>query len=58
MSFKPPAFHAAAGNIPGADHHVHGRAASIGFAEGLEASDLPLLVATVLSGGTTRGPAR
>ncbi|MGD0742178.1 MAG: NAD(P)H-hydrate dehydratase [Acidimicrobiales bacterium] len=38
--------------------HVHGRAAAIGLGEGLEASDLPLLVATVLSGGTTRGPAR
>jgi NAD(P)H-hydrate epimerase len=31
--------------------HVHGRAAQIGFAEGLEASDLPLLVASVLSAG-------
>ena len=29
--------------------HVHGRAASIGFAEGLEASDLPVLVASLLS---------
>lgn len=31
--------------------HVHGRAASAGFAEGLEASDLPLLIASVLSKG-------
>jgi NAD(P)H-hydrate epimerase len=31
--------------------HVHGRAGAIGFAEGLEASDLPLLVASVLSAG-------
>ena len=29
--------------------HVHGGAGAIGFAEGLEASDLPLLVASVLS---------
>ncbi|MGA8297735.1 MAG: NAD(P)H-hydrate dehydratase [Acidimicrobiales bacterium] len=29
--------------------HVHGLAASTGFAEGLEASDLPLLVASTLS---------
>ncbi len=33
--------------------HVHGRAAAIGFREGLEASDLPLLVASVLSAGAT-----
>jgi NAD(P)H-hydrate epimerase len=31
--------------------HVHGRAAAIGLAEGLEASDLPRLVASVLSAG-------
>ncbi|MGO9581241.1 MAG: NAD(P)H-hydrate dehydratase [Acidimicrobiales bacterium] len=29
--------------------HVHGRAAGLGFAEGLVAGDLPVLVATVLS---------
>lgn len=29
--------------------HVHGLAAALGFAEGLEASDLPLLVASTLS---------
>lgn len=29
--------------------HVHGRAAGLGFAEGLIAGDLPVLVATVLS---------
>jgi ADP-dependent NAD(P)H-hydrate dehydratase / NAD(P)H-hydrate epimerase len=29
--------------------HVHGRAGALGFSEGLEASDLPLLVASVLS---------
>jgi len=29
--------------------HVHGRAAAIGFEEGLEASDLPILIASVLS---------
>jgi ADP-dependent NAD(P)H-hydrate dehydratase / NAD(P)H-hydrate epimerase len=38
------AFHAAALGA-----HVHGIAASAGFAEGLEASDLPLLVASKLS---------
>ncbi|MGB9113035.1 MAG: NAD(P)H-hydrate dehydratase [Acidimicrobiales bacterium] len=37
-------FHAAALGA-----HVHGLAASIGFAEGLEASDLPLLIASTLS---------
>jgi len=33
--------------------HVHGRAASIGFAEGLEASDLPVLVASLLSAASS-----
>lgn len=37
--------------------HVHGRAASLGFAEGLTAGDLPDLVATWLSGhGPAAGP--
>jgi NAD(P)H-hydrate repair Nnr-like enzyme with NAD(P)H-hydrate dehydratase domain len=31
--------------------HVHGRAAAMGLSEGLEAGDLPLLVAAVLSAG-------
>lgn len=30
--------------------HVHGRAAGLGFAEGLVAGDLPELVAIVISG--------
>ena len=39
--------------------HVHGRAASIGFAEGLEASDLPVLVASLLSAASSdRGAER
>lgn len=38
--------------------HVHGRAASIGFAEGLEASDLPVLVASLLSAASGRGVER
>ncbi len=35
--------------------HVHGRAAAMGLSEGLEAGDLPLLVAAVLSAGAGTG---
>lgn len=38
--------------------HVHGRAAELGLADGLVASDLPELVAEVLSGAHRRPPAR
>jgi hydroxyethylthiazole kinase-like uncharacterized protein yjeF len=37
--------------------HVHGRAAAMGLSEGLEAGDLPLLVASVLSAGAGTGAA-
>ena len=37
--------------------HVHGRAAAMGLSEGLEAGDLPVLVAAVLSGGAGAGTA-
>jgi NAD(P)H-hydrate repair Nnr-like enzyme with NAD(P)H-hydrate dehydratase domain len=35
--------------------HVHGRAAAHGWAEGLVAGDLPMLVAACLTGARTRG---